>query len=161
MQATGGNESRDLFIDPKNRDIVDDYDFEPLLEACQGVLDLGAKPHIKLSVPDKFSKETVVDAFEVNALPPDDYEVYYRYILALAHALVDRFGLDEVRTWGFGVLVEFENEGWFHDKDRDPASRGAYFKLCDYWSWRSPRLDQTSGWRYAMALPGTVGRQHC
>ena len=133
MQATGGNESRDLFVDPQNRDIVDDYDFEPLLIACQHVLDLGAKPHIKLSVPDKFSKETVVDGFNVNALPPDDYEVYYRYIRAMAKALVDRFGVDRVRTWGFGVLVEFENASWFHDKGKTPdGSRDAYFKLYDY-----------------------------
>ena len=91
MQATGGNASRDLFLDPDNRDVVDDYDFEPLLNACQGVLNLGAKPFIKLSVPDKFSKETVVDGFGVNALPPDDYEVYFRYIRAMAAALVERF----------------------------------------------------------------------
>ena len=133
MQATGGNASRDLFVAPENRDVVDDYDFEPLLKACRGVLDLGAKPHIKLSVPDKFSKETVVDGFGVNALPPDDYEVYYRYIQAMTSALVERFGLDEVKTWGFGVLVEFENASWFHDKAKSPeGSRDAYFKLYDY-----------------------------
>ncbi len=133
MQATGGNESRDLFVDPLNRDVVDDYAFEPLLKACQTVLDLGAKPHIKLSVPDKFSRETVVDGFGVNALPPDDYEVYYRYIQAMTSALVDRFGVDEVRSWGFGVLVEFENASWFHDKEKSPeGSRDAYFKLYDY-----------------------------
>lgn len=133
MQATGGNASRDLFLDPDNRDVVDDYDFEPLLNACQGVLNLGAKPFIKLSVPDKFSKETVVDGFGVNALPPDDYEVYFRYVRAMAAALVERFGRDEVRTWGFGVLVEFENASWFHDKAKSPeGSRDAYFKLYDY-----------------------------
>lgn len=133
MQATGGNASRDLFVDPSNRDVVDDYEFEPLLKACQGVLNLGAKPFIKLSVPDKFSKETVVDGFGVNALPPDDFEVYYRYVHALATALVERFGVEEVRKWGFGVLVEFENASWFHDKAKSPeGSRDANFKLYDY-----------------------------
>ena len=80
MQATGGNETRDLFVDPKNTDVVDDYDFAPLLRACHDVLNLNAKPLIKLSVPDKFSKETVIDGFSVDALPPDDYDVYYNYI---------------------------------------------------------------------------------
>ena len=75
MQATGGNASRDMFVDPNNRDVVDVYVFAPLLRACHDVLNLNAKPHIKLSVPDKFSKETVIDGFAVNALPPDDYDV--------------------------------------------------------------------------------------
>ncbi len=133
MQATGGNESRDLFVDPKNCDVVDDYAFDSMISACKTVLSLGAKPHIKLSVPDKFSKETVIGDFRVDALPPDDYEVYYRYIRALAQTLVDEFGLDEVRTWGWGVLVEFENASWFHSKDKTPeGSRDAYFKLYDY-----------------------------
>ncbi|MBQ9813956.1 MAG: hypothetical protein IJM54_11685 [Thermoguttaceae bacterium] len=133
MQATGGNESRDMFVDPNNRDVVDDYDFAPLLRACHDVLNLNAKPHIKLSVPDKFSKETVIDGFAVNALPPDDYDVYYNYIRAMAEALVEEFGLDEVRSWGWGVLVEFENASWFHDKAKSPeGSRDAFFKLYDY-----------------------------
>ena len=133
MQATGGNASRDMFVDPNNRDVVDDYDFAPLLRACHDVLNLNARPHIKLSVPDKFSKETVIDGFGVNALPPDDYDVYYNYIRAMAEALVKEFGLDEVRTWGWGVLVEFENASWFHDKAKSPeGSRDAFFKLYDY-----------------------------
>ncbi|MBR5759564.1 MAG: hypothetical protein IKX88_13300 [Thermoguttaceae bacterium] len=133
MQATGGNASRDMFVDPNNRDVVDDYDFAPLLRACHDVLNLNAKPHIKLSVPDKFSKETVIDGFAVNALPPDDYDVYYNYIRAMTEALVEEFGLDEVRSWGWGVLVEFENASWFHDKAKSPeGSRDAFFKLYDY-----------------------------
>lgn len=133
MQATGGNETRDLFVDPKNTDVVDDYDFAPLLRACHDVLNLNAKPLIKLSVPDKFSKETVIDGFSVDALPPDDYDVYYNYIHAMAEELVKEFGLEEVLSWGWGVLVEFENASWFHDKAKTPeGSRDAFFKLYDY-----------------------------
>lgn len=133
MQATGGNSSRDLFRDPDNKDVLDDYFFEPLLNACDHVLKLGAKPHIKLSVPEKYSKSAVKGAFSVNTLPPDDYEAYFRYIQAMTQALVDRFGVDEVKTWGFGVLVEFENADWFHDEGKSPeGSRDAYFKLYDY-----------------------------
>ncbi len=133
MQATGGNATRDLFLEPENTDVLDDYDFSSLIEACEKVLKLGAKPHIKFSVPDKFSKDSVVDCFGVDVLPPDDYEAYYRYVHAIVLALIDHFNLEEVQTWGFGVLVEFENLNWFHDKDSSPeGSREAYFKLYDY-----------------------------
>lgn len=133
MQATGGNADRDLFKDPTDLNTLDDYDFADLVAACQRVLTLHAKPHIKLSVPDKLSKERKVEDFGVDVLPPDDYEAYYRYIHALAEDLVNAFGKDEVRTWGWGVLVEFENASWFHDKDKTPeGSREAYFRLYDY-----------------------------
>ena len=133
MQATGGNASRDLFKDPANLDVLDDYDFSSLVAACRTVLSLNAKPHIKLSVPDKFSRESAGVVFGVDGLPPDDYETYYRYIRALAETLVQEFGLEEVKTWGWGVLVEFENVDWFHDKEKTPeGSREAYFKLYDY-----------------------------
>lgn len=133
MQATGGNASRDLFVDPTNPDVLDDYDFSTLLRACRDVLSLKAKPHIKLSVPDKYSREEAIDTFRVDTLPPDDYDAYYNYIRAMAEALVSEFGLEEVQTWGWGVLVEFENASWFHDKDKTPeGSKEAFFKLYDY-----------------------------
>ena len=54
-------------------------------------------------------------------------------IRAMTEALVAEFGLDEVKSWGWGVLVEFENADWYHDKDKTPeGSRDAYFKLYDY-----------------------------
>lgn len=133
MQATGGNASRDLFLDPTNLDVLDDYDFSSLVTACRYVLEVNAKPLIKLSVPDKYSRERVEDGFSVDALPPDDYEVYYNYVKAIAETLVAEFGIEEVKTWGWGVLVEFENASWFHDKDKSPeGSRDAFFKLYDY-----------------------------
>lgn len=123
MQATGGNATRDLFLEPENTDVLDDYNFTSLVEACEKVLKLGAKPHIKFSVPDKFSKDTAVDCFGVDVLPPDDYETYYRYVRAIVLALIEKFGLEEVQTWGFGVLVEFENLNWFHDKETSPEGK--------------------------------------
>ena len=133
MQATGGNSSRDLFVEPDNTEVVDDYQFDSLIDKCRAVLQLGAKPTIKLSVPNKFSKESIIGVFGVDVLPPDDYEVYYRYIRAMAKELVEAFGLDEVRLWRFGVLVEFENADWFHDKEKTPeGSKSAYFKLYDH-----------------------------
>ncbi|MGI5831959.1 MAG: GH39 family glycosyl hydrolase [Thermoguttaceae bacterium] len=133
MQATGSSPDRDLFKDPLDRTVLDDYDFGPLSDACALVLSLGAKPHIKFSVPTKYSSEPIAGDFQTNVLPPDDYEVYGAYVHALARALVDRFGRDEVRQWRFGVLTEYENRGWFRARSGEPdESREAYFKLYDY-----------------------------
>ena len=135
MQCTGGTEARDLFKDPNNKNVLDDYDFTLLIDNCRGVLNLGAKPMLKLgSVPLKFTKDATTDrGFGMNPYPPDDYNVYYNYIHAMATALVKEFGKEEVLKWRFGVMTEYENADWFLTQDDDPeASCEAYCKLYDY-----------------------------
>lgn len=135
MQCTGGTEARDLFKDPTDKSVLDDYDFTLLINNCQGVLNLGAKPFLKLgSVPLKFSeKATTEHGFGMNPYPPDDYDVYYNYIHALASELVKKFGKKEVLSWRFGVMTEYENAAWFFAGEEDPeASAEAYCKLYDY-----------------------------
>lgn len=134
MQCSGGTADRDLFQDPTDATVQDDYDFTPLLKNCAGILRLGAKPMLKLgSVPCKYTSGCEMADFGMNAYPPDDFTVYYRYIYALADALVQEFGREEVRTWRFGVMTEFENESWFYAKSRKPEdSCEAFCKLYDY-----------------------------
>lgn len=135
MQCTGGTEARDLFKDPNNKNVLDDYDFTLLIDNCRDVLNLGAKPMLKLgSVPLKFTKDATTDrGFDMNPYPPDDYNVYYNYIHAMATALVKEFGKEEVLKWRFGVMTEYENADWFLTQDEDPkASCEAYCKLYDY-----------------------------
>lgn len=135
MQCTGGNAQRDLFIDPENYDVLDDYDFTPLIDNCRGILQLGAKPHLKLgSVPLKYSQNSIQGAdFGTNLYPPDDFDVYYDYMAAMARALVNEFSAEEVLTWRFGVMTEYENSQWFMTPDGDPEkSAEAYCKLYDY-----------------------------
>lgn len=135
MQCSGGNTTRDLFEDPLNFDVLDDYKFDKLIENCKGILSLGAKPHLKLgSVPLKYSTDAVKGAdFDTNIYPPDDYDVYYNYMAALAQALVDEFGADEVLTWRFGVMTEYENEQWFKAPSGSMGGTAvAYCKLYDY-----------------------------
>ncbi len=128
MQCTGGNPDRDLFKDPYDRSVPDDYDFEPLIKNCRGILSLGAKPHLKLgSVPMKYTSEYSIEYFSTNVYPPDDYGVYYDYIAAIAQALVDEFGKDEVLTWHFGVMTEYENSDWFLAKSRTAADTAVEF----------------------------------
>lgn len=135
MQCTGGSVERDLFKDPLDRSVLDDYDFTKLIDNCAGVLGLGAKPMLKLgSVPLKYSSNsTGNNYFETNIFPPDDYDVYYNYIHAIIEALVDEFGKEEVLTWRFGVMTEYENSDWFTAQSGDPAETAiAYCKLYDY-----------------------------
>ncbi|MBE6812433.1 MAG: hypothetical protein E7523_06075 [Ruminococcaceae bacterium] len=134
MQCSGGNAQRDLFKDPYDTSVLDDYDFSRLIDNCAGILQLGAKPHLKLgNVPMKYSKDYAIGNFEVNVYPPDDYNVYYNYIAALAQALVDRFGKEELRTWRFGVMTEYENADWFKTANENPDETAIEFcKLYDY-----------------------------
>lgn len=114
MQCTGGNADRDLFKDPYDTSVLDDYDFDRLINNCQGILDSGAKPCLKLgNVPMKYSKDCYMNGMEVNVLPPDDYDVYYNYIKAIAEALVEEFGKEELLTWHFTCFTEYENADWF------------------------------------------------
>lgn len=135
MQCTGGSPERDLFKDPLDFDTLDDYDFSSLIENCKGVISLGAKPHLKIgSVPIKYSALARTDTtFGTNPYPPDDYDVYYDYIYAIGEALVAEFGKEEVLTWRFGVMTEYENKDWFFAVDETPESSAkAYCKLYDY-----------------------------
>ena len=140
MQCSGGTETRDLFKDPLDRTVLDDYDFTVLIENCRGVVELGGKPMLKLgSVPLKYSEKAATDAgFGMNRYPPDDFDVYYNYIKAIAEALVKEFGKEEVLTWRFGVMTEYENADWFVGSDSEDKenlakeSAEAYCKLYDY-----------------------------
>lgn len=135
MQCTGGNASRDLFVDPYNLDVLDDYDFSKLIENCKGIVSMGMKPHLKLgSVPLKYSAKASEDEyFGTNIYPPDDYDVYYNYMAAMAQALVDEFGANEILKWRFGVMTEYENSDWFMAADgSSEKSAVEYCKLYDY-----------------------------
>lgn len=132
MAATGGSESRDLFLNPLDREHLTDYDFMRLGTAVKHILRQGLKPSIVTgNVPIKYSSDPFIGGFGVNVRPPDDYDVYYQYIKALAEYMVNRFGLEEVRTWTWRALVEYENVDWFNAGDPQ-STKEAYFKLYDY-----------------------------
>lgn len=134
MLCSGGSETRDLFQHPLDRDILNDYDFIPLVKNCEGILAQGAKPYLKLgAVPLKFTKDPKISDSGHNIYPPDSYEEYYSYIKALVEKLVDRFGKEEVLSWRFGCFDEYENGKVFRARNGDPEdSFIAYCKLYDY-----------------------------
>jgi len=133
MTATGGNAKRDLLKDPADRSVLDDYHFDKLIAALANVVRQGLKPMIKTgAVPLKYSAKPVIQNFGVNVCPPDDYNVYYDYMKALADRVVAEFGVEEVKTWSWGVLTEYENKSWWSVDDDSELSKKAYFKLYDY-----------------------------
>ena len=84
MTATGGNKNRDLFLDPDDRSVLDDYNFDRIISALHNVVRQGLKPMIKTgAVPLKFSANPVIGKFGVNVRQPEDYDVYYDYIKAM------------------------------------------------------------------------------
>ncbi|MBE6613811.1 MAG: hypothetical protein E7631_00720 [Ruminococcaceae bacterium] len=127
MTATGGELSRDLFRDPSDRSVLDDYDFTPLVNACRHVVEQGLVPVIKTgNIPQKYSTVSTTGTFGVNLYPPDDYNVYYNYIRAMTQTLADTFGTEEVQTWRWGCFTEYENGDWFQGTCED------YCKIYDY-----------------------------
>ena len=144
MTATGGNVERDLFRDPENVDVRDDYDFSRLITACENALRLGVKPFIKTgSIPVKLTKEPKIGKFGVNMHAPDDMDEYYSYIFALCEELKSEFGIDEVRTWSFGVFTEFENKEWF--KADEESSEISAKKFCDIYDYTVAAIADSLG----------------
>ena len=132
MQATGGNAERDLFLDPYDASVRDDYKFDELIAACKNVLAQGVKPMIKTgNVPMKFSTVNTPGVLGVNMYPPDDYNEYYGYICDVAASLVAEFGREEVASWRWGVLTEYENKDWFSYDESEEATFEAYCRLYD------------------------------
>lgn len=170
MTATGGEASRDLFKDPADKTVLDDYDFSTLFANCHGILSLGAKPHLKLgNIPAKFTKEYKAGTFGVNVYAPEDYNKYYLYIKDLMEALVAEFGQEEVKTWHFGVFTEYENYDWFQGLDATPESAATEF--CKIYDWTVQAVCDVLGpdvWIGAHSMTVTEGLwdealfiQHC
>jgi len=135
MTATGGNPShtRDLFKNPTDKSVLDDYDFTNLIENCRGVISLGAKPHIKLgNVPYKLSDGFKIIGMDANVRPPADYNQYYTYIRAIVEALVAEFGKDEVLSWHWGIYTEYENQDWFEGYGTAESAAEEFCKIYDY-----------------------------
>jgi hypothetical protein len=132
MMATGGNGNRDLLANYKDPNSA--YKFDPLIKACRNVVKQGLKPRIKTgNVPERFSKTPLFRVYDMNVKPPADYNKYYNYIKALSDALVKEFGAEEVRTWSWGVLNEFDNADIFRGVEETQAGhRAEFFKLYDY-----------------------------
>ena len=158
--ATGGTEQKDLFINPMDRAVLDDYDFTYLLAACDNVVRMGLKPYISMAgIPLKFVTGTEMNQYGANPYAPDDdkWDAYYDYLIAIGNALVERYGREEVLTWKFGISEEYSGDEQMIIGTlgaADPVlSREAVFKLYDY---TVTALEETVGTNVTVGAHGTT-----
>jgi xylan 1,4-beta-xylosidase len=124
---------RDMFRDPAVAS--SGFDFFPIHRAARNVLRQGLKPYIDLgAVPVSMSNPAFIGFyFRINTRPPSDHQAYHDYLWWMVSSLVAEFGIDEVRTWQWGVVNEYENRSSFENHDQNPLNtQNAYFKLYDY-----------------------------
>ena len=130
--AIGGSVGRDLFINPLNRNDLNDYNFTTLIEACKRAKRQNLIPVLNLTaVPLKLSKNPFIGSFGVNVRQPKNYDTWNNYIQAIIYSLVKEFGKDELRNWSWEFGLEYENKNWFNAGTPD-STKEAFFKIYDY-----------------------------
>ncbi|NDJ78412.1 MAG: beta-xylosidase [Chloroflexi bacterium] len=105
------------------------YSFFNVDSVFDFLLSIGMKPFVELSfMPrDMASGSQTIFHYQGNVTPPADYEAWAAMIRALVAHCVDRYGLDEVRTWFFEVWNEPNLAPGFW-----AGSQEDYFKLYHY-----------------------------
>ncbi len=116
--------------DPSNGDTPGKlrYSFFNIDSIFDFLLRIGMKPFIELSfMPSALaSGNATCFYYKANVTPPADYRQWATLIRALAQHLVDRYGLEEVRSWFFEVWNE-PNLQFFW-----AGSQENYFKLYEH-----------------------------
>jgi xylan 1,4-beta-xylosidase len=85
------------------------FDFTKIDEQYDIVLALGVRPIVELSfMPAALARDRDQTVFTYRGIisPPRDWAEWHDLVAALAQHLVDRYGIEEVRTWGFEVWNE-------------------------------------------------------
>ena len=81
-------------------------DFSDLITSLRNFRLTGFKPRIVLdNVPWEMSLPKVDDTYG-NSKPPNDYNIWRQYVNAYLQALVNEFGMSEVKTWRFRIATE-------------------------------------------------------
>lgn len=104
------------------------YNFFNIDSIFDFLLSIGMKPFIELGfMPTALaSGDTTCFYYKANVTPPADYAAWETLIRALTQHLVDRYGLEEVRTWFFEVWNE-PNLFFFW-----AGSQADYFRLYEH-----------------------------
>ncbi|WP_166845191.1 GH39 family glycosyl hydrolase [Isoptericola sp. BMS4] len=104
------------------------YAFSYVDQVVDSYLGLGIKPFVELGfMPTALaSGDQTVFWWQGNVTPPADHREWAALVRAVVAHLVDRYGLDEVRTWPIEVWNE-PDLPQFWAPDGDP--RQAYFRL--------------------------------
>lgn len=109
-------------------DGVPHFDFTGVDRVYDRLLQLGVRPVVELSfMPRALARDPNATVFDYRAIvsPPKSWERWGQLVGNLARHLVERFGLDDVATWGFEVWNEPNLEVFW------TGTRDEYFRLYD------------------------------
>lgn len=104
------------------------FDFAGVDRVYDRLLTLGLRPVIELSfMPRALARDPNITVFDYRAIvsPPKSWERWRQLVGSLARHLVERYGLDEVASWGFEVWNEPNLEVFWS------GTRAEYFRLYD------------------------------
>ncbi|MFV0556953.1 MAG: GH39 family glycosyl hydrolase [Lactovum sp.] len=121
------NDVLDLF--PNGERYVEE-NFYMIGVAYDNLLECGVKPFVELSfMPTSLAKEesTTKGFYAANMSEPKDYEEWANYIESFIEFLVEKYGVEEIKSWYFEVWNEPDLYGAFFKGDQS-----AYFKLYKY-----------------------------
>jgi xylan 1,4-beta-xylosidase len=99
----------DNAVATRNGDGTLHFDFTQVDEQYDRILGLGIRPIVELSfMPAALARDPEQTVFTYRGIisPPREWSEWHDLVAALAQHLVDRYGLEEVRTWGFEVWNE-------------------------------------------------------
>jgi len=85
------------------------HDFTGIDRIYDRILELGLRPIVEVSfMPRDLARDPSATVFHYGAIisPPKDWQRWEGLVAALANQLCERYGLDEVRTWGFEIWNE-------------------------------------------------------
>lgn len=113
------------------------YDWRAVDKVFDQLLEIGIKPFVELSfMPNQLaSGSKTLFYWQGNITPPKDYSIWGDLCENFVRHLVQRYGLDEVRTWYFEVWNEPNLEYFW------AGSQTEYFKLYDYAAEAVKRVD--------------------
>ena len=101
------------------------YNFVNIDNIFDFLLDIGMKPFMEIGfMPKAFaSGTTTLFHYNANNTMPKDFDEWDRFITTMMNHFIDRYGIDEVRTWFFEVWNEPNLKFFFNGTQKD------YFKL--------------------------------
>lgn len=100
------------------------FNFQYLFSNYDYYLSIGIKPFVELSfIPTWMaSNDNRIFVAKCAACPPNNYDDWHQMVQATTRALVDRYGIDEVRSWNFEVWNEPDIIFW-------KGTQAEYFEL--------------------------------
>lgn len=101
------------------------YNFQYIDDVYDRMLDAGVRPFVELSFSpaDMATVNATTMWWKANGSPPKDYQKWSSLVSAFARHCIDRYGIDEVRTWYFEVWNEPDLHAFFE------GTRTQYFEL--------------------------------